>query len=358
MTDRRALAGGGTTLIGRLRPASAAVGGGASGADSVGWFVLVTRGAGMAGHFSTAQGEYYLRADSVGYSLVREDSVPLRCGVRDIEKPQRTQRGGSRSRVTGESQALSATEAREDGREIDVLILYTDAALKSVGSVADVESMAYLGAEDMNHALRSSKIDLQVRVVGVEKTDFVETLSYDDETSAKDLDALAFEARGKGARDRRDATRADVVMLFRAQGEMEGIAFLLKSPFDLPYDADRAFGALRIHDVAYKYNFAHEFGHILGSHHNPPRSGFRRYSRGHCFEGSDGVTYGTILSYCGADNRIRHYSNPEVEFMGAPTGRPDLDARGRVDRKSSDEARTFAETKPHLANYRQRQVSP
>ena len=183
------------------------------------------------------------------------------------------------------------------------------------------------------------------------------TLSDADGTSDSDLDRLAKGADGKEARDLRDANHADQVTLLRAQGDAEGIAYLLVAPLKPDEDQKEAFSALRVDDVVYKYNFTHELGHNLGCNHNAPKKGLYRFSRGYCFNLSDGKTYGTIMSYCGANRRILYYSNPGVKYpdpgSGKPTGEPELKPDGSQNPDAADCARTIRDSKLQVANYRQ-----
>jgi hypothetical protein len=252
----------------------------------------------------------------------------------------------------------SATLLRDDGKRVDILVVYTAEAEKYFGGADKLKVVVDLAEKETNLALVNSLVDLQVRVVNILRlTSFKETLGDADGTSDKDLERLAKGVDGKEARDLRDSNKADQVTLLRVQGDNEGIAYLLSAPLDPDYDQTEAFSVLRVDNVVYKYNFTHELGHNLGCHHNAPNVGLYRFSRGHCFKLPDGKTYGTVMSYCGADRRISHYSNPNVKYpsatSGVATGEPEFLPDGSNNPKAADCARTIRESKLQVANYRQ-----
>lgn len=317
-----------------------------------GFFTLVERNGQIAAHIVAPQGDFYVLPTNKE-SLYRVDQIelksdrPPKCGVKLPDKKRRPM-----------TPSAVKTLLRDDGKRIDILVVYTVEAERYFGTADKLKVVVGLAEKETNLAMQHSVIDLQVRVVNIIKlASFKETLGDADGTSDKDLERLAKGADGKEARDLRDTNRADQVTLLRVQGDLEGIAFLLVSPLDPDYDQTEAFSVLRVDNVVYKYDFTHELGHNLGCHHNEPKTGLYRFSRGYCFDLPDGHTYGTIMSYCGADRRISYYSSPAVKYpnatSGHDTGEPELLPDGKSNPSAADCARTIRDSKLQVANYRQ-----
>ena len=66
--------------------------------------------------------------------------------------------------------------------------------------------------------------------------------------------------------------------------------------------------------------FAHEIGHNLGADHNKEQGKNIHHDDGHGHFIRGG--YRTIMAYCkpGYNKWINYFSNPEVSYLGSPTG--------------------------------------
>ena len=86
---------------------------------------------------------------------------------------------------------------------------------------------------------------------------------------------------------------------------------------------DHAFSIINRGCASGNFSFAHELGHNMGCGHergNADEQGLYSYSRGFRFLGSDGVTsYRTVMAY-EPGTRVGYFSNPNISFMGTPTG--------------------------------------
>ena len=260
--------------------AGSAIWTGTVGSSPDSFFVLVERDGNIAAHVSAPEGEFYVLPTDQS-NVYRVDQVQTATDTGARCKVKMADKAGRRAGIAAEA---SPTALRDDGKRIDILVVYTAEAEKYYGTADKLKVAVDLAEKETNLAMQKSQLDLQVKVVNIVKVSFKETLSDADGTSDSDLDRLAKGADGKEARDLRDANHADQVTLLRAQGDMEGIAFLLEAPLQPESDQKEAFSALRVDNVVYKYNFTHELGHNLGCNHNAPKTGLYRFSRGYCFD--------------------------------------------------------------------------
>lgn len=122
--------------------------------------------------------------------------------------------------------------------------------------------------------------------------------------------------------------QADIVHLLSTfDGSITGIGFGLKG-LTSEVNGRYAFAVSNINSFMYGPSrlFAHETGHVLGGHHDPPNTvasaGPYLDARGHRFTGTNSVTYVTIIAYSGGpdDESLHQYSNPAISYQGVATG--------------------------------------
>ena len=226
-------------------------------------------------------------------------------------------RGEGEPRLAGSEQRSAAARPfevmREDGRTIDLLMLYTPAARAQRGGPAHIEALVSQIVSDTNSAFARSGIIPRLRLVGSREVGLVESTQI-----ANDLTRLSTSG---DARSLRDLYRADLVQLLVSSPDQTtcGASYLLTSLTQIEFDA------YSVADVACaaQYTPTHELGHNFGSHHAPeddasgalfPYSyGFKDAARG----------FRTVMAYECAERpcpRVLHFSNPEVMQNGGPTG--------------------------------------
>lgn len=213
--------------------------------------------------------------------------------------------------------SLEANRSAEDGSRVDILVLYTTSTRVYWGGTSHVVTNAMQMEAFLNQAFANSlptaTPPLRARFVRIEEI---------PDSVGSSLPAMA---RSSIVRTRRDAANADlVVMIHHANLSYAGIAWIFCG--NARWHRDHAFGIVRKDHLVKWKTVAHEIGHSFGAGHDPQNAGgscWHNDSRGHNFRAVDqGVRrlYGTIMSYPGASNRIPHFSNPDVPFLGIPTG--------------------------------------
>lgn len=233
--------------------------------------------------------------------------------------------------------------ACDDGSKVDLLVVYTDAAIVQAGTeVSLLDSIAWAIA-DSNSIYTGSNIALSARLVGTARmTGYVENASM-----SVDLSRLTNPADGflDGVHALRNAAGADLVALIRADGGGAcGVAWLL--PTNSSTESPLGFSVCALGCFTNR-TLTHELGHNMGCCHAPndgggcTTGGVFSYSVGHRFTGSDGATYRTVMAYQ-PGTRIPRFSSPGIVWAGVATG-----IAG-----TRDNARTIRETKLAFSNFR------
>lgn len=241
----------------------------------------------------------------------------------------------------------------EDGSQIDLMVAYTAAARAAEGGQAAIEALINLRVNGMNQANLNSEVNTNFELVRVMEVDYEESGNL-----STDLYRLMdkTDTHLNGIHGARDASKADLVALYVAEGNngMCGNAFqmVVKENWFEAF----AFGVSALdYPGTYTCNpltLAHEFGHNMGNAHDRENAGgnlpdgFFAYG----YQAPNNA-FRTIMAYeCSGKScpRINHWSNPDVQYEGQPTG---VDFESNPD-QAADVARSLNELAPIVANFR------
>lgn len=246
---------------------------------------------------------------------------------------------------------MQELEESDSGAVIDVMVVYTPAAESWANTVeGGIRNVINNAMAIAQNAADNSLINLQFRLVHQERVNYNETGdSYDD------LDNLTFGSISN-VHALRDQYGADLVAMFTQTYDVGGIAWLTNNPSGLP---DYGFSITRVQQASWGATHAHEMGHNLGSHHsrnqrsNAPSAsgGVFDYSTGWRWNGNDGRSYASVMTYEEGSTRVFYFSNPDVTYQGAPTG----SYSGRY--APADNARSIRAMKHRIAGYRPTRVT-
>ncbi len=231
----------------------------------------------------------------------------------------------------------------DDGSRVDVLVVYTDAAIVQAGGMTQISDSILWAISDSNAIYAASGIALQARLVA---TANVAGYIEDPSSMANDLYRLRDPADGfmDEIHALRNATGADLVALVRASGGGAcGIAWLVGSS---AADEGYGFSVTALNCFGGK-TFTHELGHNMGCCHAPgdgggcTSGGVFPYSVGNRFFGLGGTEYRTVMAYA-PGTRIGRFSSPLALYDGIATGLTD----------TRDNARSMNETRFAFTNFR------
>ena len=234
----------------------------------------------------------------------------------------------------------------DDGSIIDVMVLYTQDVTAAVGNI---DAMIQLAIDQTNTSYENSGINQRIRLVHAKEVIYTETgnlhtdLGYLTGTSDRVIDHVHGMRNNYGA---------DLVSLWvENRGDLYGCGHMMTT---VSHDfEDRAFSVVATAGATSLYIFGHETGHNMGAHHDhyaASEDGAYNYSHGYVYLP---VRWRTIMAYnqeC-RDNgfsctRLPHWSNPDVNIVGVPTGVP----AGQTD--PSDNRLTLNNTAYTVANFR------
>ncbi|CAM9322195.1 unnamed protein product, partial [Hapterophycus canaliculatus] len=226
-----------------------------------------------------------------------------------------------------ELQQMPSQRRLQGTTEIDVLVLYSTATF-AAGEETQVVTNIVAGFLTANEATTNSGVDLKFNLVRVDQLPYSQSSdsAVDLPKMGQDADVLAL----------RDDAQADLVLLVGNYPGICGLGYIFDGRDDLGY-------SLMDDDCFDNYTHTHEMGHNLGCGHDRSHSSIQTdYSHGLRYCSGD-VRFATIMSYstgCDAP-AINHFSNPDISYLGRPTGTA-----------TEDNVRRIEETMVAVSNFR------
>jgi hypothetical protein len=239
-------------------------------------------------------------------------------------------------------------DQRDDGSVIDLLVVYTGAALENSGSEAVMVARINEAVAQANEVYANSGINFQLNLVYVQEITYDEAGGYLDhlERLISPSDGVMDEVHAL-----RDEFGADLVSLFVRDVSQGGIARLMQE-LSPAFERD-AFSVVQWFDSPEV--LVHELGHNMGACHAfgdeglcGSGEGLFPFSNGYWFNGNDGDLRRTVMAVgeLGMGIPIRNFSNPDILVNGQPTGATGEDTSG------ADNARTLNASASTVANFR------
>ena len=292
----------------------------------------------LAGLIDTPQGRYEIvPLPAGGSALVELDGTAFPdCGG-GLERAALA-RYPARPAVSSPSLALPVQPAAA-GQPIDVLIVYSPQVLEAMGSVANVEAQAQAAVDLANLTFANSDMSARFELAAVRAFPRDELDVFDLEWLRTDPAAVAM----------RDEVGADLASLWVERSLSNCGAGFIMDRLDAGFAGDAVQITLRMCAIG-NLVYVHEHGHNMGMQHDPlygvpPAQALVPWAFGHYVD--HGFTTVMSYPYACAGNCLRapHVSNPDVRYLGVPTGLAD----------SRDNHRVGNVTAPIVAGFRPRQ---
>lgn len=301
----------------------------------------------LVGNVSFPGGRFQIRFLEDGIHCIREANPAAYPKERD---PIPILTGGNLAESVPEKKELSAFAQKLflpsilKPPVVDVMIAYTPAVLSAAGGISAVNALIALAVSETNTGYANSGVSQRINLVHTLDVSYSEAFFDWDST----LDRL--QRTNDGFMDQvhplRDAHLADLVVLLVNDGEFCGQGYLMETPSTL--FTSWGFSLVNWECATGNYSLAHEMGHNMGSEHDRANAGgLGSYSYSFGYQAPD-RSFRTIMAYdCpGGCPRINYWSNPDVIYIGRPTG---VVFTSPV---SADNRRSLNNTAPFVCNFR------
>ena len=330
---------------------------------------IVVNGEVVAGMVNADGETWHVRSRGAGVVEIRKSEGPFRCGA-GADTPF-TGRPPAKVVASDPADAVPAAD-QDDGDEIDVLVVFTEAARRRDGGFTQIRANVDLAVAATNEAYRVSGVRQRVNLVAAVQIDYRESTVHGTAglwNQGEDLKRLRDASDGymDDVLVLRDSYAADIIYLIVDQKGGGGKGNILS--LEDPDPAARAFAISNSLDE-YTAWFPHELGHVMGLRHdryNDPSNKPFPYSHGYVNQEAfaDAVTdeqkWHTIMAYgsqcTDADiwcPEIWRFSNPNQRYPdanGDPLGVPGDGSSDAVD-GPADAVRSLNDTRTFVANFR------
>lgn len=247
--------------------------------------------------------------------------------------------------------AARPTCATDPATEVDVLVLFTATTRAAAGGVAAIQATVLLAIQETNDSYNNSGVTQRLRLAHMEEVNYTESGN-----SRTDVNRLrnANDGLMDNAHALRDTFAADAVMLVVENlVEKCGEAFDIMNPVSNAFEKS-AFAVVARNCATGNFSFGHELGHLMGARHDWDADGTNNspFAFNHGFvrtnpSNSTTAPWRTIMGVRGNTGtvRIQSWSNPNVNFVGDPTG-------AATGSRQANNARTLNDTALTVANFR------
>lgn len=232
---------------------------------------------------------------------------------------------------------------------IDLMIVYTPAALTYAGGTAGINNVIAQAMTRAQACMDNSQIPVTFRLAHSAQITYTES-------GNSNTDIARLQNTSDGYMDEvhawRDTYGADVVHLLTTANDTGGLGYLLNTTAGLPA---WAFSLTRVQQAATTYTVIHEVGHNMGAHHHKaqnvqPGPGLYSYAAGWRWTGTNGSRYCSVMTYEAgtyfadglSHTRVGWFSSPSTTYQGAATG----------DAADGDNARCLSNVRTVVAAYR------
>ncbi len=212
----------------------------------------------------------------------------------------------------------------DSGSTIDVMVVYTPAALAGEGSEAAMKARVALAVSETNTSYSKAGITTRLRLVHTEMVSYTETGNM-----STDLNRMINTSDGymDNVHSLRNIYGADMVSLVVENGGGYcGLASSIKANATNAFQVTKRYGCM----TGY-YSFGHEFGHLQGARHDTyvdSSTSPYTYGHGYVHKGSTFLTrWRTVMAYnnkCSDSGynctRLSYWSNPTKTYLGAAIG--------------------------------------
>ena len=291
-------------------------------------------------------------ADAAAYRAIEidgESSALLKCGTCEAASADVAANVAS----PGSGNPAMHAAAPSGSTEIDVMVVYTPAALAYEGSVASINANIALAIERANAVHANSETRVHLNLVHSSEIAYVESGDpYDD------LDRLTYTTDGymDAVHSWRNTYDADLVCLLESNPGTAGLAWVLG---DEAGDPDLAFSLAQVQVTDWSTTIAHELAHNMGCGHSKSQiraagPGLQSYAAGWQWDDTASLWDGfcTIMTYQDFDDdgyveydEVPYFSCPSISYTGHTTQPLGNAADG-------DNARCIRETRYALQDYR------
>lgn len=226
--------------------------------------------------------------------------------------------------------------ALDAATNLDVMVVYTAAARAAAGGTAAMEALITLAVDETNQAYANSGVTQRLTLVHTAEVSYTEhtgrSAGCGGSACTSPFQTALYDLRdtSDGTMDNihelRDNFGADMVSLFIEADNVCGIAFRMAT--ESSTFATSAFSVVDPACAAGNFSFAHELGHNQGLRHDRYVESGGTQVAPYAYGYVDTVNrFRTVMAYTNkcADlgftcPRVQYFSNPNVNYTGAPTG--------------------------------------